>query len=242
MEKNIQHCFNAQAHTYDSAASLQIQIGKNLSRYLPDCAHNILEIGCGTGLFTEVLVSLYPNAKLLTTDIAPKMLEKCQERLGHLSNLQFACLDGEKFFSEERYDLIVSNMSLHWFSEYQKSFSHIMNHLASHGHFVFSMLGSESLLAWKKIYKNYNHPIATPVFPDKEILHTTFPLMDVISEVTLWPYKTAHDFLQSLKKIGATASRKNHVPLSPGTLRKLLRQVSHTLHIDYEVIYGRYTK
>ena len=40
----------------------------------------VLDLGAGTGLFSEHILSKYPKAEFLLSDLAPKMLEVAKER------------------------------------------------------------------------------------------------------------------------------------------------------------------
>lgn len=242
MKTAIQQNFNKHAMTYDDSAFLQSKVGHKLSKKLPDTARCILEIGCGTGLFSQHLINLYPNANIVLTDIAPNMISQSQKRLGDHSNVIFQCIDGEKLTLEKKYDLIVSNMSLHWFTQYSKSFEKIIDLLIPKGHFIFAMVGENSLSEWQTIYEKYNYPVSTPVFPSRDKLEELFPFHSLTSELITLKYDDAYHFLSSLKKIGATTAREETTPLSPIKLRKILREYSKELSMTYEIIYGHYIK
>ena len=242
MKYKIKQAFNKRAVTYNQAAQLQADIAHRLAEHLPAKANKILEIGCGTGLFTEYLLAKYPDADFLLVDIAPNMIEACRKRFAEVSRITYLCEDAESLILKDSYDLIVSSMSLHWFSEHQKSFDSILKMLSPAGQFIFAMLGDDSLLEWREINARSHYPVATPLFPNKQELQTTFPAMQIVTETVKQPYRSVYEFLVSLKKIGATASRQNYQPLTPGKMRKLLRDFADEIHISYEVIYGCYTK
>lgn len=243
MKERILHCFNKGAKTYDSAAIVQAEVAARLLQHLPNqTAQNILEIGCGTGQFSQMLVSRYPSANLQLTDIAPSMIDICKERLSSATSVQFICTDIETVDPIPRFDLIVSSMTLHWFTEIQKSFAKIMANLAPGGQFIFAMLGEHSLHEWKKICEEMQFAIPTPLFPAKNMLKKLFPNMKLQTEMLRHSYKNAYDFLSSLKKIGATATKKEYVSSSAGKLRNILRRFNHEIEISYEVIYGHYVR
>ena len=89
--------FGGSAGIYDRHASLQARVARRLGALLPASrAPRVLEIGCGTGFFTQHLLRRYPDGDFLITDIAPEMLAICRQRVTINGRaLHFALLDGE---------------------------------------------------------------------------------------------------------------------------------------------------
>lgn len=53
-----------------------------------DAGCKVLEPGCGTGRFTEMLAArVGPEGEVVAVDISSKMVEACRRRAGHLSNV-----------------------------------------------------------------------------------------------------------------------------------------------------------
>ena len=64
MKSKIKECFNKAADTYDANCYIQKIAGKKLMSYLSEYVYkpdNILELGCGTGIVTEILANQYNN-------------------------------------------------------------------------------------------------------------------------------------------------------------------------------------
>ena len=81
LKKQIIRHFNAGASTYDTTASVQARVAHGLTLRLPNVMpHTVLEIGCGTGLFSQYLPTYFPQASLWLTDIAPAMVAKCRQK------------------------------------------------------------------------------------------------------------------------------------------------------------------
>ena len=67
--------FDASAPSYEAHAGVQRDVAARLARLLPDLARpRVLELGCGTGLFSRHLVARYPEGRFVLTDAAPAML------------------------------------------------------------------------------------------------------------------------------------------------------------------------
>ena len=93
--RHIAECFDRARH-YDSAASVQRLVGRQLLKRIEQelagrkpC--RILEFGCGTGAFTQLLQALWPDAVLIATDLAPAMLKRAEARCG--SGVRFMPMD-----------------------------------------------------------------------------------------------------------------------------------------------------
>lgn len=72
--------------------------------------HHVLEIGCGTGLFTEMMAS--SGANIIGVDISPELLEYAYERKLP-SNVEFRAMRFEDCDLAGGYDAIVGSSVLH---------------------------------------------------------------------------------------------------------------------------------
>ena len=74
----VANSFGARAGTYDDHADLQRTVAERLSHLLPNLSRpRVLELGCGTGLFSRHLLARYPDGDFLLTDLASSMVEQC---------------------------------------------------------------------------------------------------------------------------------------------------------------------
>ena len=81
--------FSKHAKTYDRYAQLQRSMAERLASLLPDSLpSNVLEIGCGTGLFSRHLLT-QPIKKLILNDISPGMLEILNNSLSLPPNTKY---------------------------------------------------------------------------------------------------------------------------------------------------------
>lgn len=241
IKKQVIDRFNQSAATYDSAADLQRSVAGDLASKLEGIrADSILEIGCGTGLLSQELVTLFPTADFLLTDIASQMIEHCQRRFSSQPRVKTLCVDGENLLLDSSFDLIVSSMTLQWFNQLENSFHRIKALLNPKGRFIFSLPGTHSLREWRDVCETFGVPVATPDFYSKEKLQEILPACDFRVVEYKQPHQTLFSFLQSLKKIGARAPRAGYDVLSPGKLRRLLKCFQKEVTMTYEIIYGVY--
>ena len=74
--------FGARAASYELHAEMQRAIAARLAGFLPDVARpRVLELGCGTGLFSRHLITRYPDGRFTFSDLTPAMLEQCRQAL-----------------------------------------------------------------------------------------------------------------------------------------------------------------
>lgn len=90
---------------------------------------NILDVGAGTGLLSAFLMERYPEASFTLIDISEKMLDMAKERFRGNSNVKYIAADYSKYDFAEKYDLVVSALSIHHLEDeekkelYKKSYS-----------------------------------------------------------------------------------------------------------------------
>src|SRR5262245_61988044 len=78
----IAQSFGARASSYEENADLQRTVAKRLARLLPPLsAPRVLELGCGTGLFSRHLLAGYPNGALPLTHLPPPLASQCRRNL-----------------------------------------------------------------------------------------------------------------------------------------------------------------
>ena len=112
-QARVAHAFSRAAPRYDVLATAQRQIGEMLWGSLPSHAVNLLDMGCGTGFWTQRLAERYPQARVTGFDIAPGMLDQARQRYGESIHWQpgdAAALP----FSKYAFDLVFSNLAVQW--------------------------------------------------------------------------------------------------------------------------------
>ena len=71
---NIKTSFSKYATKYEKHAQLQNEIGDHLALLLPnEISERVLEIGCGTGIFTKHLLT-HPLKRIILNDISVEMI------------------------------------------------------------------------------------------------------------------------------------------------------------------------
>jgi tRNA (cmo5U34)-methyltransferase len=110
--------------------------------YIPNgfAPKSILELGCGTGNLSSLIVRHFPEAKLTAVDISGEIISKCKDRLkgNHINYLQedFTKLN----FPDKSFDLIISSIAIHHLADPDKKklFQSVYEWLVNGGVFTFS--------------------------------------------------------------------------------------------------------
>ncbi len=88
--------------------------GLFLKQVPPNCK-KVLEIGCGTGMFSRQISQKTEN--VLALDLSPEMIKKAKQRSAEYSNIEYQIADVMKCeFAENQFDCIVSIATLHHLS------------------------------------------------------------------------------------------------------------------------------
>ncbi len=116
---------------------------------------SVLDIGAGTGLLTEIIIKQFPYAKITAVDISAEMIKIAKKRLQEYSAITYQVVDYTQDFPIEKYDLIVSSLSIHHLTDKDKInlFREIKKSLYKDGIFVNADQVSGESDEIEKIYK-----------------------------------------------------------------------------------------
>lgn len=110
--------------------------------------NNILEVGCGDGVWTELLVK---KCQYLTAlDVSGQMIERIKKRLRSFSNIEFICADFLKNnLPPDKYDLILAIRSFEYFPNKQKAIEEIYR-LLKRGGYALIITKNPHVLTFQK--------------------------------------------------------------------------------------------
>jgi trans-aconitate 2-methyltransferase len=106
------------AHTYDRSSQPQQSWASEVLARLQGIARDatVIDVGCGTGRVTEVLLALVPEGRVMAIDASVDMVELARRRLG--DRVQVWCEDVLALDLEHPVDVIVSTATLHWVGDH----------------------------------------------------------------------------------------------------------------------------
>ncbi|MCL2772368.1 MAG: class I SAM-dependent methyltransferase [Oscillospiraceae bacterium] len=122
----IKDGFNEIAQKYDNQRKLSLPCFDdfyNLPLEVLDyngISPEILDVGGGTGLFSSFILTKYPQAKITIIDLADKMIDVAKERFQSHSDFQYIVADYTKCQYTQKYDIIISALSIHHLSHDDK--------------------------------------------------------------------------------------------------------------------------
>ncbi|MDA3853716.1 MAG: class I SAM-dependent methyltransferase [Bacteroidales bacterium] len=141
---NIKDQFNQVSAQYDSERHKLIpclddfyQIAlENLQFSSP--RPKVLDLGAGTGLFSQKVLELYPHAEIELVDLSDKMLEVAHQRFAGLENITITQADYTQIAPGEKYDAIISSLSIHHLKDESKQqlYKNIYHWLKPQGIFI----------------------------------------------------------------------------------------------------------
>jgi malonyl-CoA O-methyltransferase len=226
--------FDAHAGSYEQHAGLQRDVADDLAHLLPDLERpRVLELGCGTGLFSRHLVKHYPEGRFILTDAAPAMIAECRRNLAGLgkATISYEVMDAGEAGGHAGLDLIVSSMTLHWLPDPSAALQRLRRLLSPQGVLLYATLGPDSFAEWREVLVSESLPSG---------LAEIKPLPGVVEEERRVPDADTLSFLRRMKAVGGLTPREGYVPLSPGQLRRAIKaaDTNYGGRITWHIVYG----
>lgn len=82
-----------------------------LARVVSNPVRRAIDIGCGPGNSTEILIAAFPDAQVTAMDSSPQMITAARDRL---PAIDFALDDIATWVAPESFDLILANAAIQW--------------------------------------------------------------------------------------------------------------------------------
>jgi malonyl-CoA O-methyltransferase len=129
---------------YDTYARVQRAAAAALCALTgPRAAASILELGCGTGLYTRQLLAAFPTARIQAIDASSGMIAHARRGIDTEGRVNFQVADVGNFPAGS-FDLITSNATLQWVPELSECLAQVAKALAPAGQLTFSYFGPET--------------------------------------------------------------------------------------------------
>lgn len=232
--------FGARAANYDEHARLQRESAARLCAFieaqggLPNSG-TIIEVGCGTGLMSALLAPT--AAHYVATDIAPEMLSRCRERLGHLPQVDFALRNGETDAFPAMPAAIVTNLTAQWFHDPIAGLARLARQTTL---LAFSVPLAGSFPEWEQAFRALGRQSGLLPMPDEEALRqnlASFPgcTARFHAQRHTIHYESGKDFADSFRGIGAETPRPDY---RPAPIRGVLKRFANGIDATARILYG----
>jgi malonyl-CoA O-methyltransferase len=239
----VRRRFGRAARTYAGASRLEAEVASRMLErldYVKLAPRRILDAGSGPGRDLEALRRRYAGARAVALDCALDVLPRRSLREKIFGQKALAlCGDVERLpFAAASFELVWSNMALHWVDDPLAAFREIERVLAPEGLFMFSLLGPDSLKELRAAAGTARvHEFIDMHDLGDMLLGAGFaaPVMDM--EMLHVEYSSGAQLLADLRASGQTNARRDR-PRGLAGRRFLSAFRASALRATYEVVYG----
>jgi malonyl-CoA O-methyltransferase len=239
VDPDVLRRFTAGAARYDAHAHAQRLSAVDLLAYTEaslgpaptrGSAFNILEPGCGTGLYTRMLLDAFRDASVFGVDISEAMVRVAKRRIGD-PRARFAVADAEEI-ATGRYDLVTSNAVFQWFLSLPRTLARMASLLPGGGLITFSFFGPGTYAELDAALRasalrqgaHVGARVAAAAFHSREeiseALSVVFHRWDVAERRYHQEFPTLADLLRSIRYTGTRGGGAGE-SWSPGKLARL---------------------
>lgn len=144
IDKKIRKAFSDAALQYDTLTSLHKEIGRELIKKIEkhEPCSAVLDIGMGTGWFTNRLTDIFLDAQVVGLDFACGMIADAQKKDGEFKIIQ---ADAKQLpFKDSVFDIITSNLAYQWIDHLTDAFRLCRLGLNKTGILCFTMFGHDT--------------------------------------------------------------------------------------------------
>lgn len=235
----IAHNFEKAAATYERAALVQnamgaelmAVLGRTLKEYdLAPSWQQALEIGCGPGNFTELLLESLPSLKRLTlNDLSPALVAaacarargRCDADDCRADSCQVDSVVGDLTQGtalEARYDLVVSNATFQWFADLDKALIKLKALADPGGFLVYSSFLEGTMRELSELLgRGLNYLTADQA---RTVLERHCEVLHFCTKTVVQHFDSSFHLLRHFKDTGVNSLGDK--PLTPSELRRFM--------------------
>ena len=170
-KERVARCFRRSLLTYDEAALVQNKLALRLLQSLdglPDTVfRRVLEIGCCTGVLSEMLCAEKPVGTLYLNDLVSDFEDVVLKRLSSydVKHITPCFGDIETLTLPADLSLVLSGATFQWLSELPAFFARLGRELQSGAYLAFSLFGPGTLQEFSSLTS-----VELRYFPDNKII------------------------------------------------------------------------
>ena len=242
----VSQAFSRAAESYDGQALVQNFVAQRLVAKILATKDlslgTILEVGCGTGVLASHLFS--HGSQYILSDFSYPLLKRAMEKLQD-SRVFPLVVDAERPCFSASFDLIVSNLALHWFQNPKAALTRLAACLKPGGWLYLTALGNNTFHEWRTAHALMNAPSGVLDFISFGQLQEWLPLSGTRAVEEEWMtvnHGNALAFLRSLKQIGGLLPKTGHLPLPYDTFKKVMELYNLNPQSSYQILFASYQK
>lgn len=141
-----------------------------LCRVVLDAPRRMVDLGCGSGGVTRLLVERWPRASIVALDGSPEMLAAAREKAG-TTGIDWQQADLAAWYPSAPFDLVFSNAALHWLTDHAALFPRLADAVAPGGVLAVQMPSNFAApshvlmheLALEPVYREHLEHVMRPV-------------------------------------------------------------------------------
>ncbi|HUB75719.1 MAG TPA: methyltransferase domain-containing protein [Solirubrobacteraceae bacterium] len=208
------------ASSYDTISTPQQQWGAEvLGRLALTGGETVLDLGCGTGRVTEMVLARLPHGRVVAVDGSESMCASARERLDP-ARVSVVCADLLELELPERCDAAISTATFHWVFDHDALFARVRRTLRDGAQFVAQCGGAGNIERTRALGARLaaSDPFA--------------PYTGAIGE--LWNYATPAQTRERLERAGFAVSRcwLERKPTTPPRPREFLATVIFAPYVE----------
>jgi len=248
--KLIIDTFGCAAVNYHREAEVQWQVANGLMASLQPWKNilprgPLLEIGCGTGFLTELLIGEFPGREMVISDASPQMLKQVRENVPTSDTIDLRQLNVDTYTpEEEKYSLICSNFTVQWFEDVISGLKKLVRSLKPGGILLVSFPGNKSFPEWWNNCLELGLPFTANPLPDVEEVVIKLSLepvqVDFYEDTITQNFESAFEFFKHLKNVGASANLTGK-SLTPKQMKLLIehwnRSSEQKIEVSWHTVY-----
>jgi malonyl-CoA O-methyltransferase len=212
----------------------------------------MLDIGCGTGYFQELLRKNKIYQPLVQTDIASQM---CKIAANYASLPEYGitstCTSDMHHlpFADNSFVNVFSSMTIQWSHNIRQVFSEIKRVLQEKGRFTLSIVAQGSLAQLYEAFEaaGYKPPIyqfANLDYIKQELCNCGLAIENIYPETITLQFKNIYDIIRSVKAVGASYKENPNSGIKGkgyfASTEKIYREKferENSLPLSWEIIY-----
>lgn len=137
---------------YEKASDHQKEWGTKLIAELDlQRTERVLDLGCGDGTLTAQIAELLPHGEVVGIDASQGMIDAALPKAR--DNLQFFLMDINDLDFSERFDVVISNATLHWIKDHKRLLENVYRALRAGGRLRFNFAGDGNCSHFFKVIR-----------------------------------------------------------------------------------------